>query len=84
MKVTFTKIGWGGLCPVYWEEDDEGAIIEARPPWLMWWFWINSGILLMFSGLITACSPEKTVVFAIWGVKDLDEPFTVYDGKTEN
>jgi len=77
--MTFTKTGWLGLCPVYFEEENiDGAVIEARPPWLNWWLRVNT-ILIMIAAVFVSCVTQKPIMFAIRGVQDLETPVTFED-----
>lgn len=50
-KTDLTHKGWFFFCPVYLNADDgDGMEVEARHPWLDWWFDANE---IIFGAIAT-------------------------------
>ncbi len=65
-EVKWTHKGWFLLCPVKIAEiDSECPILEPRPEFLGFWFWINEQLQHALIGVLSLMSPDYEPNFVI-------------------
>lgn len=72
--MNYTHKGWFFLCPVYLNPDEgEGMAVDARRPWLDWWFSVNELIFGLTVCIMTAINPEYEPMFPFRVTGEIDK-----------